>query len=358
MNVGVKSLRNFCSPFAARRFSAKTGRNNAVKPALSPPPPRPLGYLLPFYCIARTDNEASLSIEEVCAAPKNRVGITDDSAVKTFDSPVKTFDSPVLTFDRQFGYSSPPCSGRKLGEMTMARSSDWLPGSRTGIQAMCRNWLAYMTAERRTAWEIPQDQFTELQTLFGAAETLLQKAQDEAERTHVITVECHAAFTALVARMRFFRNRFFKMPPLTEGDWAALGFRQKDAHQTTSGAPDGLPSVSLSYPGGSHVITAHLGPMPGTLELDAASDYGYAIYVGIMPKGGATLEQAASDKHYLMKIPADGKSLQHYRFTRRKKEKIFFDAGDGGMTVYVCCRYENRKGDEGKWGPVASIIIP
>jgi hypothetical protein len=223
---------------------------------------------------------------------------------------------------------------------------------------MCHNWLNYMTAERRTAWGIPQDQFTELQGLYGNAESLLQKAMDEAERTHVITVECQAAFTLLSAKMRYFRDRFFKMPPLTEGDWAALGFRPKDPHQTTAPAPDGVPQASLSYPGGPHALLAHLGPMPGTRELEPSSDYGYAVYVGIMPHGGATLEQAASDKHYLMKIPADGKGLQHYRFTRRKKEKIFFDAEDGGMTAYVCCRYESRTGAEGKWGPVASIIIP
>jgi hypothetical protein len=59
-----------------------------------------------------------------------------------------------------------------------------------------------------------------------------------------------------------------------------------------------------------------------------------------------------------MKIPVDGKSLQHHRFTRRRKEKIVFDAEDSGKTVYVCCRYENRKGEEGQWGPVVSAIIP
>ncbi|MDR2052690.1 MAG: hypothetical protein LBP80_04675 [Treponema sp.] len=64
--------------------------------------------------------------------------------------------------------------------------------------------------------------------------------------------------------------------------------------------------------------------MAGTRELDPRSDYGYAIYLGIMPPGGATLEQAASDKHYLMKPPADGRGLQHYRFTRRREEKILF----------------------------------
>jgi hypothetical protein len=223
---------------------------------------------------------------------------------------------------------------------------------------MCRNWINYMTAERRAAWGIPHDQFTELQTLFGAAETLLQKALDETERTHVITVECQTAFAALTAKMRFFRDRYFKMPPLTESDWAALGFRRKDPHQTPVPEPEGTPAVSLSYPGGPHALLAHLGPMAGTVEMDPASDYGYAVYVGIMPPGGATLEQAASDKHYLMKTPADGKSLQHYRFTRRRKEKLTFDAEERGMTAWVCCRYENQKGDVGQWGPVASAIIP
>jgi hypothetical protein len=92
--------------------------------------------------------------------------------------------------------------------------------------------------------------------------------------------------------------------------------------------------------------------------LDPASDYGYANYAGIMPPGGAALEQAASDKHYLMKPPLDGKGLTHYRFTRRRREKLVFDAAESGMTVYVCCRYENQKGEVGQWGPVAYAVIP
>jgi hypothetical protein len=27
------------------------------------------------------------------------------------------------------------------------------------------------------------------------------------------------------------------------------------------------------------------------------------------------------------------------------------------MIAYVCCRYENGKGEEGQWGPVASAVI-
>jgi hypothetical protein len=66
-----------------------------------------------------------------------------------------------------------------------------------------------------------------------------------------------------------------------------------------------------------------------------------------MPPGGATLEQAASEKHYLMKPPSDGKGLSHLRFTRRKKEKLIFDAEDGEMTVYIAAVTRTRKA---KWG--------
>jgi hypothetical protein len=148
-------------------------------------------------------------------------------------------------------------------EKKMAKSNDWLPAIRTVILAMCRNWIAYMTADVRTAWDVPADQFTVLGTLFGNAEALLQKAMDEAERMHVITVECQAAFTAMNEKMRFFRDRYFKLPPLTEEDWAALGFRPRDTHPTPIPAPDGVPAVSLSYPGGPHVLTAHLGTLAG-----------------------------------------------------------------------------------------------
>jgi hypothetical protein len=54
----------------------------------------------------------------------------------------------------------------------------------------------------------------------------------------------------------------------------------------------------------------------------------------------------------------DGNGLLHYRFTRRRKEKLVFDAEDAGKTVYVCCRYENQKGEVGQRGLAASATIP
>jgi hypothetical protein len=117
---------------------------------------------------------------------------------------------------------------------------------------MCRNWISMMSVtETRTRWGVPAETFQELGELFAAAQALLQKSMDEAQRTHVVTVEMQAAFKALTSAMRDMRDRYFKLPPLTEAEWAGLGFRQKDAHPTPfrpPTAPPWPPSVIPAAP--------------------------------------------------------------------------------------------------------------
>jgi hypothetical protein len=38
------------------------------------------------------------------------------------------------------------------------------------------------------------------------------------------------------------------------------------------------------------------------------------------------------------------------------KEKILFDAKDGGMTAYACCRCENQKGETGRCQQVKDLL--
>jgi hypothetical protein len=59
-----------------------------------------------------------------------------------------------------------------------------------------------------------------------------------------------------------------------------------------------------------------------------------------------------------MKEPLSGDELLHYRFTRRKKELVDFDASESGMTVYFCARYENQKWQHGAWEAVVQAVIP
>ncbi|MDR2184762.1 MAG: hypothetical protein LBO80_03710, partial [Treponema sp.] len=150
----------------------------------------------------------------------------------------------------------------------MAYNNDWLPHRRADQLTMCDNWIIYMTAARRTAWGVPQDQFTGLANLYDAAKELLRQALDEDERTRVITARCQAAFKALTAQQRFFKDRYFKMPPLDEGDIAALGLKTPDPSHTPVPPPEGAPAAALDYPGGPHAMMVYLGPMAGTRELD------------------------------------------------------------------------------------------
>jgi hypothetical protein len=224
-----------------------------------------------------------------------------------------------------------------------------MPGSRMDILTMCRNWLNYMTSERRTAWGVPAAEFMELGDLYGTAQELLQQAMDEDERTHVITVECQAAFKALTAKMRFFKDRYFKIPPLTEGDLAALGLKPKSPPSPIP-VPENQPEADLTFPGIHLVELRKIRAMSGTAP-DERSDYGVRIYYSFTG-------EASERFPFRLKGPLkSGEELPYSKFTRRKKERFDFD-GESGSTVYFCLRYENSKGEAGPFGPVLSAVIP
>jgi hypothetical protein len=223
----------------------------------------------------------------------------------------------------------------------MAYYPNWMPSSRTEILTMCRNWINIMsTAEVRTAWGIPADQFQELGTLYGAAQALLQKAQDEDTRTHVITVECQAAFKVLEAKMRYFRDRFFKLPPLSKGDWAALGFREKDPHPTPTGTPTAEVTAE-PFLVGHHELGVRLVYVSGSPN-DKANK-GCRIWYKVVPPGGEPV--------------TDPKDLTESFSTRRLKDVIQFDYTDSGKTAYIAVQVENGK-KKGPWGPIVSAVIP
>jgi hypothetical protein len=132
------------------------------------------------------------------------------------------------------------------------------------------------------------------------------------------------------------KKRYLLVPPLAPADLAALLLHQPDDIHTPVPAPTGQPALTITYPGGPHLLKLHLSFLAGTEPLDSRSDYGYAVYKGIMPQGGATLEQAASVKHYLMKPPLSGDEMLHFKFTRRKTDLAGFAAEESGMTRKSC----------------------
>jgi hypothetical protein len=95
------------------------------------------------------------------------------------------------------------------------------------------------------------------------------------------------------------------------------------------------------------LLPDYLRPVSGSPPDPHRADYGYRVYYGILPPGGASVERATGPQRELVKAPASGDDLPHSKFTRRKKELFDFPAEDSGKTVYFYVRYENAKGEPG-----------
>jgi hypothetical protein len=220
---------------------------------------------------------------------------------------------------------------------------------------MAKDWKPVLQS-MATTWGVPVDEIPELSDLIDAAETALTAAQSS-DRTAVVTANCKAAFDALIAKMRFLKSRYFLSPPLTDADFIALELKPKDTTKTPVPPPTAQAEADISRPG-VHLLELHLRPIAGSPPDPHRSDYGYRVYYGILPPGGAAVEAATGAKRELLKAPVSGEELPHSKFTRRKKELFDFAQEDSGKMVYFCIRYENAKGEPGPWGPMFSSIIP
>jgi hypothetical protein len=156
--------------------------------------------------------------------------------------------------------------------------------------------------------------------------------------------------------MRLIKDRCLKQPPLTDANMVAFGLKPKDTVRTRVAVPAGQAEADVTYPG-PHLLMLHIKPLSGT-AIDPRADHGYRIYYGIMPPGGATVEQATGHSRYLMKAPVSGEDLPHSQFTRRRRETMVLSPADSGKTAHFCIRFENSKGEAGPWGPLFSAVIP
>lgn len=236
----------------------------------------------------------------------------------------------------------------------MAHNSDWLPSRRELQLAMAKSWITVL-GTKGAAWDIKDEDISNLSRLADDAEITLSKAMSS-ERTTVVTAHCKAAFGRLAAFMRNLKTRRFFTPPLSDADYTSLELKPKTTVKTPILPPIGQAEAEVSYPG-VHLLLLRIRPLSGTV-IDTRVVHGFRIFYGLMPPGGATVEQATSPMRYLLRPPVSGEDLPHSKFTRRKKELFDFNATDSGKTAYFCVRYENSKGQAGTWGPLFNAVIP
>jgi hypothetical protein len=192
----------------------------------------------------------------------------------------------------------------------------------------------------RTAWGIPQNQYSELGVVFAAAQAKLQLAQSS-ERTPVITEQCREAFEAMVSKMRFFHSHYFLVPPLDNAALVSLGLVPKDGTVTRTGKPTAQVRADLDLAGGRHQLSMEIVYLTGSPE-DKANK-GYRAWYKVVPQGGPA--------------PTHPEELTKSFYTQRKKDIAHFDYGDSGKMVYMAIQVEND-GIKGDWGPIVSALIP
>jgi len=247
-------------------------------------------------------------------------------------------------------------------------STDWCPGKRVDQLAMAKKWINVLRSPNPDAgpgqgaavtmgdkWGVLQAVVEELEELVNKADTAFTTATSEETRTPVANARCKTAFDDLVAKMRDIKDRHFKQPPMEDADFISLGLKPKDTTKTIVPVPTGQAEADITHPG-TDLVMLHIKLLTGTV-IDPDSLNGYRIYYGIMPPGGATVEEATGHDRYLMKPALTGEDLPHSRFTRRKKETLIFSPLENGKTVYFSVRIENSKGEAGPWGPVFKAVI-
>jgi len=236
----------------------------------------------------------------------------------------------------------------------MAKSSDWLPGSRTEQLAMARRWNNVL-AEKAAAWSVPTAVVNNLLLLTADADDAIQRA-GSSERNTVINQQVRTAFGALTDKMRDIKRRYFFIPPLTEADWVSLGLKLHDTNPTNIGAPTSVVAAEISYPH-KNALSLVITPVAG-LGYDDRPEWGFRIYYGVLPQTSDISEEMKIERQYLRREPLNPEELTKGHFTRRKRDVLEFNYDNSGMKCFICIRYENSKGDAGPWGPMASSFIP
>jgi hypothetical protein len=127
-------------------------------------------------------------------------------------------------------------------------------------------------------------------------------------------VACRLAFEALTDKMRFFKNHYFLVPPLTLANLAELGLDFPDP-STPIPVPKAQPEADLTFPGIHLMELRNIRPSAGPGP-DLRSDHGVRIYYG--------LSGTPTDTHpfQVTEVPMTGKMLPESLFTRRKKERF------------------------------------
>jgi hypothetical protein len=214
---------------------------------------------------------------------------------------------------------------------------------------MARNWSAAMNPAISPTWGIPPEVILEFTALTNTADAVLVKAENEATRTPVVNLQCAEAFAALVKKMRFIKNHYFLVPPLTEADLVGLGLKPADKTRTPIPEPNAEVTATVR-PVDAHLIEVRDIRPRQEHSTDPRSDDAVDIHIGIVGGVGPFAIEAPPD-------PAQGRKLPFVLTTRRRRERFDLE-GNSGKIAWVSLAYRNPSGKVGPFCPPFQVVIP
>ncbi|MDR2809087.1 MAG: hypothetical protein LBB84_00815 [Tannerellaceae bacterium] len=215
---------------------------------------------------------------------------------------------------------------------------DYIPHKESVLALWSANFTAQVVANA-TAWEIPTQEITALQTANADFVTLHAQANNP-EKTSIIVAEKNAAREALVAKIRRLVGFRLKNPVVTNADRIALGLRVRDSKPSHIPAPKSRPEIAIVV---LDVCRLKI------LFHDINSDHKAKPY-GVH---GALLAYAVLDAP-----PASPNALTRTRMATRTPYTLEFREEERGKTVYIATCWENKKGEKGPWSEIGKAIVP
>jgi hypothetical protein len=136
-------------------------------------------------------------------------------------------------------------------------STDWYPRSRDEQIHMVDTWLQVFQT-KAPEWNIPSANVSSLTTADTNAKNILAVVKS-GERTAASVVECNEAFKEMETEARFIKKHSLLLPPLMLADLPTLLLPLPDDTHTPVPPPTGQPALTITYPGGLHLLMVHWG---------------------------------------------------------------------------------------------------
>ncbi|GHU49009.1 hypothetical protein FACS1894200_07060 [Spirochaetia bacterium] len=220
----------------------------------------------------------------------------------------------------------------------MTHGKDWLPGSRAARLEMAKSWAEIMV-EKCAGWNIPPAVVVAFDGFITTAEAALS-ATTGASRGPVATEASREAFKALVANMRFIKDRYFKVPPLTNEDLVALGLTPKDQTRSLIGPSESRPGFE-SKP----VDVCRIGIRIWD-EATGEKRRPYGMNGGVLAYGFGDSPLATRKElnraALITKSPYILTAAEEYR----------------GKLISMAMCWQTASGDQGPWSEIQSTIVP